>query len=84
LGEGYIEIDEIGYVPIFQTIVQRNQQELPYISIDQAFTCTSMMRPDAFGGASTLITPTTIESTSTYEWLKSKIAILESSKKQEA
>jgi hypothetical protein len=69
-----IDIDETGgYDAIFQTIVKRNSQALPYISIEQSFTCTRM-RPDGFGGASTLITSDAIEYISTAEWLRTKIA----------
>ena len=76
--DGSIEIYEIGgYNPIFQAIVKRNQHELPYISIDQAFTCSSM-RPDGFGGASTLIMPDSIENIDTTAWLEEQIANLKS------
>jgi hypothetical protein len=71
-----IEIYEIGgYEPIFQAIVKRNKAELPFISIDQAFTC-SRLRLDGFGGASTLIMPDSIEHMDTTTWLKKRIVDL--------
>jgi hypothetical protein len=74
--DGGIWIDDIGgYEWIFQAIVKRNQQELPYISIEQAFTCTDM-HPDAFGGAGILIGPDSIESMNTMTWLEKRIADL--------
>jgi hypothetical protein len=77
--DGSIEIDQIGgYEPIFQAIVKRNKAELPFVSIEQAFTCTKM-HPDAFGGAGILIGPDSIESMNTTTWLEGKIANLKSS-----
>ena len=74
--DGSIEIDEIGgYEPIFQAIVKRNKAELPFVSIEQAFTCTKM-HPDAFGGAGILIGPDSIESMNTTTWLEKRIADL--------
>ena len=77
--DGSIEIDEIGgYESIFQAIVKRNKGELPFVSIEQAFTCTKM-HPDAFGGAGILIGPDSIESMNTTKWVEGKIANLKSS-----
>jgi hypothetical protein len=74
--DGYIEIDDIGgYGSIFQAIVKRNQQELPYISFEQVLTC-SRMRPDGLSGASVLIMPDFIESMNTTTWLEKRIADL--------
>ena len=74
--DGYIEIDDIGgYGSIFQAIVKRNQQELPYISFEQVLTC-SRMRPDGLSGASVLIMPDSIESMNTTTWLEKRIADL--------
>jgi hypothetical protein len=76
--EGYIEKDEIGgFGPIFQAIVKRNKEELPYISIDQVLiiTCNGR-RPDCVTGASALFMPYSIERMDTTTWLKRRIADL--------
>jgi len=74
--EGDIEIDEIeGYEPIFQAIVKRNKEELPFVSIQQASTCIRV-RLEGFGGASTLIIPDSIERMDTTTWLKKRITDL--------
>jgi hypothetical protein len=74
VGDGYKD-EIVGYEAIFQAIVKRNKEELPYISIDQAFTSTKM-DPGDFGGASVLIAPDSIESMDTTTWLEKRIADL--------
>ena len=46
--------------------------ELPYITVEVAFTC-SKMREDGFGGAGYVITPDLIVSQSSGEWLDAKL-----------
>jgi hypothetical protein len=67
-----IDLVEIGYPAIFQSIVKRHPNRLPYISIEESLTCSSM-RPEGFGGGATLITPDTVEWINTCDWLDERL-----------
>jgi hypothetical protein len=71
-----IEIDELGgYEVIFQSIIKRNSQELPYISIELSFgyvISRDQMR-GGFGDMCILITADSIQRISAYEALESRI-----------
>jgi hypothetical protein len=67
-----VDLDEIGYPAIFQSIVRRHSNRLPYISIEESLTC-SRMRPEGFGGSATLITPDTVEWINTGQWLDERL-----------
>ena len=75
--DGYIEKDEIGgFGQIFQAIVKRNKEELPFISLDQALINCNRMRPNCVSGASVLFMPDSIEIMDTGTWLKKRTAEL--------
>jgi hypothetical protein len=75
--DGYIEKDEIGgFGQIFQAIVKRNKEELPFISLDQALITSNRMRPDCVSGASVLFMSDSIEIMDTGTWLKKRTAEL--------
>ena len=75
--KGYIEKDEFGgFGEIFQAIVKRNKEELPFISLDQALITSNRMRPDCVSGASVLFMPDSIEIMDTGTWLKKRTAEL--------
>jgi hypothetical protein len=71
-GEVTVDLDEIGYASIFQSIVKRHPNRLPYISVEASRGCTRI-RPDGFGGSATLITPDTVEWMSTDQWLYDRL-----------
>jgi hypothetical protein len=74
-GGGDLDLDDVGmnFADILQSVVKRAGDQLRYITIEESFTC-SKMRPDGFGGAATLITPSEIISTSTQQWLQDQLA----------
>ena len=58
-GEAYLQLEtEIPWDLAFQDIVQRSAS-VEHLEVITSFTCTKM-RPDGFGGAITVITPTAI------------------------
>ena len=63
-----LDLSLTNWTLIFQDIVKRSST-LTHISVMASFTC-SKMRPDAFGGMVTLITPAKILSMSTNEILE--------------
>ncbi|MGE3738206.1 MAG: hypothetical protein AB7I59_01710 [Geminicoccaceae bacterium] len=48
------------------------KSELPYLTVELAFTC-SKMRDDGFGGAAVVVTPEAVYSQATSEWLDAKL-----------
>lgn len=62
--------------PRFQEIIQRSNGELPWISIESAFTC-NRMRPDGFGGSAVFITADDIQYFGTSSWLEQRIGEVE-------
>ncbi len=57
------------HLVILQDIVRRSQNELPYLTIAAAYTC-SKMRADAFGGVGIIITPRGVLYQSTYDFFQ--------------
>jgi len=70
VGAVWVDLDEIGYPAIFQSIVRRHSNRLPYISIEENGT---RMGRDWFGGGATLITPDTVEWIDTRLWLHERL-----------
>lgn len=68
-------INELEPARVLQGIVQRHPKQVPHVVIQQAFTC-SVMRPDGFGGAATLIHAEGIEHICTTVWARQRIAVL--------
>ena len=70
-----IEVDcsdgELSYPFILQDILRRSKT-VPYITVVASYSC-SRMRPDGFGGSATLVTPTVIDGSSTYQILEELI-----------
>jgi hypothetical protein len=58
-----------GHLIILQDIVRRCKDQLPYITVTAAWTC-SKMHPDGFGGHAIIITPRAIRSWSTGRYLE--------------
>jgi len=56
----------------FQEIIHRSNGELPWVSIESAFTC-NRMRPDGFGGSAVFITADDIQDFGTSSWLAQRI-----------
>jgi hypothetical protein len=58
VGAVWVDLDEIEYPAIFQSIVKRHPDRLPYISIEENGT---RMGRHWFGGSAILITPDAVE-----------------------
>lgn len=71
----WLDLDRFGYAAVFQAIVARHPDQLPYVTVEMAFTC-SKMRPDGFGGGAELITAEDVRSINTSRWLADAVAAL--------
>jgi len=71
----WLDLDRFGSVPVFQAIVARHPDQVPYVTVEMAFTC-SKMRPDGFGGGAELITAQGVRWINTSRWLADEIAAL--------
>lgn len=69
----WLDVGDIGYAAVLQAIVARHPIEVPYVTVEVAYTC-SRMRPDGFGGAAELITAAGSQWMGTGAWLESRIA----------
>lgn len=67
-----LDVGDVGYAAVFQAIVARHLTEVPYVTVEVAYTC-SRMRPDGFGGSAELITAAGSQSMGTGAWLESRI-----------
>ncbi|WP_298961819.1 hypothetical protein [uncultured Methylobacterium sp.] len=66
------DLTTISYTDVFQAIITRHSAELPYVSLEKAYTCTRM-EPGQFGGRAEFITATDVHHVDTGEWLNDKI-----------
>lgn len=67
-GDAYLQLDsEIPWERVFQDIAERTT-EIAHVIVTTSYTC-SKMRPDAFGGCVTLITPDEVLSSGTEQML---------------
>lgn len=71
----WLDLDRFGYAPVFQAIVARHPDQVHYVTITMAFTC-SKMRPDGFGGGAELITAKGVRWINTSRWLADQVAAL--------
>lgn len=71
----WLDLDRVAYAPVFQAIVARHPDQVPYVTVTMAFTC-SKMRPDGFGGGAELITADGVRWINTSRWLADAIAAL--------
>ena len=71
----WLDLDALGYVAVFQAIITRHPNEVPYVTLERAYTC-SKMRPDGFGGGAELITADDVRWVSTRHWLERQIETL--------
>jgi hypothetical protein len=56
------------YTNVFQQIVARHKDELPFVVVEGCWWC-SKMRPGEFGGFATMILPDEIKSIDTASWI---------------
>jgi hypothetical protein len=69
-------INALDPLRVLQGIVRRHADRLPWIIIQQAFTCTRM-RPDGFGGMGTVIHVGGIEHICTTSWASQRVLALQ-------
>lgn len=68
-------INDLDPSRVLQGIVRRHPERLPWVIIQQAFTCTRM-RPDGFGGMGTVIHAGGIEHNCTTSWASQRVLAL--------
>lgn len=73
---GSLDLDAIGHAAVFQAIIARHTELIPYVTLEMAFTC-SRMRPDGFGGGAKLITADAVSSVYTGQWVDEQLEALE-------
>lgn len=66
-------LGDLSYVDVFQEIVSRHPEKLPYVYLETAHTC-SKMRPGGFGGSAELITASQVHVIDTGQWLDEMIS----------
>lgn len=71
------ELYEDDLIALFQVIIKDSNGELPWISIEQAYTCSKML-PDGYGGSAIFITADDMQFSSTSQWLEQRIGEVES------
>lgn len=69
----WLDVGDLGHAAVLQAIVARHPIEVPYVTVEVAYTC-SRMRPNGFGGAADLITAAGSQWTGTGAWLESRMA----------
>lgn len=72
---GWLDLDRVSYATVFQAIVARHPDQVPFVTVEMAFTC-SKMRPDGFGGGAELITADDVRWINTSRWLAERIEAL--------
>ena len=69
---GWLDVGDLGHAAVFQAIVARHPSEVPFVTVEVAYTC-SRMRADGFGGAAELITAAGSQWMGTSAWLEGRI-----------
>lgn len=70
----WLDLSDLGHAIVFQEIIARHPERVPYVTIEMAFTC-SRMRPDEFGGGAELITASNVSWINTSRWLSQQIEL---------
>ncbi|WP_407523807.1 hypothetical protein [Methylobacterium oryzisoli] len=70
------DLGSVSYVDVFQAIINRHPDKLPYVHLETAHTC-SRMCPGEFGGSAEIITATQVQFINTARWLREAISLVD-------